>query len=64
MQDYDVENQFELGDLTEDSDENDGSGKRTSFDEGSRAQNGHLSGSGSVRVKKESVRPNAKGSNR
>ncbi|KAF2660052.1 DUF803-domain-containing protein [Lophiostoma macrostomum CBS 122681] len=63
MQDYDVENQFELGDLAEDSDEGDASGKRTSFDEDHPRQNG-LAGSGSVRVKKESVRTNTKGSER
>ncbi|KAF2194782.1 DUF803-domain-containing protein [Zopfia rhizophila CBS 207.26] len=63
MQDYDVENQFELGDLAEDSDEADAGGKRTSFDEEVRGQNGVLSG-GSARVKKETVRTGAKGSNR
>lgn len=64
MQDYDVENQFELGDLVEDSDEaEEGGRKRTSFDEGARAQNGRPS-SGSVRVKQESVQPNLKNSDR
>ncbi|KAF2466325.1 DUF803-domain-containing protein [Lindgomyces ingoldianus] len=63
MQDYDVENQFELGDLVEDSDEGDAGGKRTSFDEGVRAQNGHAS-PGSVRIKKESVRTSMKGAER
>jgi hypothetical protein len=64
MQDYDVENQFELGDLADDSDEGDASGKRTSFDEDHPRQNGGLAGSGSVRVKKETVRTNTKGSER
>ncbi|KAH7128402.1 magnesium transporter NIPA-domain-containing protein [Dendryphion nanum] len=63
MQDYDVENQFELGDLVEDSDETEAGGKRTSFDEGTRFQNG-LAGNGSLRVKKESVRSSSKGSAR
>ncbi|KAF1952197.1 DUF803-domain-containing protein [Byssothecium circinans] len=57
MHDYDVENQFELGDLTEDSDEAESGGrKRTSFDE--HEQNGRASSA--TRVKKESVKPNAK----
>lgn len=60
MQDYDVENQFELGDLAEDSDEGENGRKRTSFDdEDGQRQNGHPSG-GSTRAKKESVRPNSK----
>ena len=63
MQDYDVENQFELGDLVEDSDETEVGHKRTSFDEGTRIQNG-LAGNGSLRVKKETVRSNSKGSDR
>ncbi|ORY05897.1 magnesium transporter NIPA-domain-containing protein [Clohesyomyces aquaticus] len=73
MHDYDVENQFELGDLAEDSDEGDTVGKRTSFDEGIRSaqkQNGNehvsVSRSGSLRVKKEAVRTsmNIKGAGR
>ncbi|KAF2874140.1 magnesium transporter NIPA-domain-containing protein [Massariosphaeria phaeospora] len=59
MQDYDVENQIELGDLAEDSDEGDISGKRTSFDEENQAKNPQA-GSGSVRVKKQTVRTNIK----
>ncbi|KAF2026228.1 DUF803-domain-containing protein [Setomelanomma holmii] len=55
MHDYDVENQFELGDLAEDSDEAE-SAKRTSFDENQRMQ-GRLSGAGRGRVHKESVQP-------
>ncbi|KAF1914684.1 magnesium transporter NIPA-domain-containing protein [Ampelomyces quisqualis] len=54
MHDYDVENQFELGDLVEDS-EGDTS-KRTSFDEDQR-MHGRLSGAGRGRVQKESVQP-------
>jgi hypothetical protein len=54
MHDYDVENQFELGDLVEDSDEaEEGGRKRTSFDGDRRLGNGHTGGS--VRVKKEAV---------
>jgi hypothetical protein len=60
MTDYDVENQFELGDLAEDSDEGSSGGKRTSFDEGM----GVRSGTGSVRIKKEGIRPNAKSTDR
>jgi hypothetical protein len=59
MHDYDVENQFELGDLTGDSDddmEGSRSAKRTSFDEEARL-NGRLSGTGRGRVQKESVQP-------
>lgn len=63
MQDYDVENQFELGDLVEDSDEGE-NGKRTSFDEEISAQNGGHPSTGSVRVKKETVRTNRKSSER
>ena len=60
MQDYDVENQVELGDLVEDSDAGSSSGKRTSFDEGIRLQNGHSAG-GSVRVKKQPERSGPRG---
>ncbi|KAF1998392.1 DUF803-domain-containing protein [Amniculicola lignicola CBS 123094] len=60
MHDYDVENQFELGDLVEDSDEAETSGKRTSFDEDTGVRLNGAAGTGSVRAKKESVRPNAK----
>lgn len=65
MHDYDVENnQFELGDLADDSDEAEGGGrKRTSFDGGDADMNGRRP-SGSVRVKRESVRPNEKGKGR
>ena len=63
MSDYDVENQFELGDLVEDGDEDSDSGKRTSFDEEDRDRAGRSAG-GSVRIKKETVRPHAKGSER
>lgn len=60
MHDYDVENQFELGDLADDSDEDIGGRKRTSFDEEDDvAMNGRRP-SGSVRIKKESVRANGK----
>ena len=52
MQDYDVENQFELGDLAEESDED---RKRTSFDEGTRAPNG-VPSAGGVRIKRETIR--------
>jgi len=55
MHDYDIENQFELGDLAEDDDES-GSAKRTSFDEDQRMQ-GRLSGAGRGRVHKESIQP-------
>ena len=63
MQDYDVENQFELGDLVEDSDGEAGGRKRTSFDEETRGLNGHA-GTGSVRVKKEAVHMQKKSSDR
>lgn len=52
MHDYDVENQFELGDLADDGPE---SAKRTSFDEEQRSH--RLSGAGRGRVQKESVQP-------
>lgn len=54
MQDYDVENQFELGDLAEESDE-DNNRKPTSFDERAGVPNGGLS-AGGVRVKRETIR--------
>ncbi|KAF2715426.1 DUF803-domain-containing protein [Pleomassaria siparia CBS 279.74] len=63
MHDYDVENQFELGDLADESDDGELPGKRTSFDQETRISTG-LAGSGSVRVKKEMVRANTKGSER
>lgn len=64
MQDYDVENQFELGDLAEDSDEaEEGGRKRTSFDDGARAVGGRQS-SGSVKAKKEASTPRLKSSDR
>lgn len=53
MHDYDVENQFELGDLTED---DEGNAKRTSFDEDQR-MHGRLSGAGRGRVQKENAQP-------
>ncbi|OAL56392.1 DUF803-domain-containing protein [Pyrenochaeta sp. DS3sAY3a] len=58
MHDYDVENQFELGDLADEdsSDEGQRSAKRTSFDEESQRV-GRLSGTGRGRVTKESVQP-------
>ena len=59
MQDYDVENQFELGDLAEDSDEGGaGSRKRGSLEEGAprMSGNGRPSNTGSKRVKKETIR--------
>ncbi|KAJ4373219.1 hypothetical protein N0V83_003512 [Neocucurbitaria cava] len=56
MHDYDVENQFELGDLAEDSEDESRNTKRTSFDEDSRL-NGRLSGTGRGRVQLESVQP-------
>lgn len=55
MHDYDVENQFELGDLADDSDAPE-SAKRTSFDEDQRSH-GRLSGAGRGRVQKETVQP-------
>ena len=66
MHDYDIENQFELGDLADDSDDELGSGtntKRTSFDEEARL-NGRLSGAGRGRVHKESVQPKRSSSRR
>ncbi|KAF2678058.1 DUF803-domain-containing protein [Lentithecium fluviatile CBS 122367] len=55
MHDYDVENQFELGDLVEDSDEaEEGGRKRTSFDEDKRQGNGHAGGN--MRVKEANAR--------
>ncbi|KAF2492485.1 DUF803-domain-containing protein [Lophium mytilinum] len=60
---YDVENQsFGLGELVEDSDEGEAGGKRTSFDEVLPDANSNASGS--VRVKKQSVRGGMKGSER
>ncbi|KAF2743960.1 DUF803-domain-containing protein [Sporormia fimetaria CBS 119925] len=59
MHDYDIENQVELGDLVEDSDEGSASGKRTSFGDGRRAQNGHVR-NGSAIAPKESARAYAK----
>ncbi|KAI0590243.1 RhaT Permease drug-metabolite transporter (DMT) superfamily [Pyrenophora tritici-repentis] len=58
MHDYDVENQFELGDLADSDDdlESGQSTKRTSFDEETKI-NGRLSGTGRGRVQKESVQP-------
>jgi hypothetical protein len=53
MHDYDIENQFELGDLAEDSDGQ--RSKRTSFEEERMA--GRLRGAGRGRVQKESVQP-------
>jgi hypothetical protein len=66
MHDYDVENQFELGDLADDTDDELGSGqntKRTSFDEEARL-NGRLSGAGRGRVHKESIQPKRSSSRR
>ena len=63
MHDYDVENQFELGELADDSDEEVGGRKRTSFDADDVRLNGRKP-SGSMRLNKESVRPNAKGQTR
>lgn len=63
LHDYDVENQFELGDLAEDSDEGEGGRKRTSFDErDDLGANGRADGS--RRMNRESARPNMKGQNR
>lgn len=59
MHDYDAENQFELGDLAGDSDDDLESGrntKRPSFDEETRLS-GRLSGTGRGRVQKDSVQP-------
>lgn len=55
MHDYDVENQFELGDLASDSDREE-NGKRTSFEEDQR-MHGRLSGAGRGRVQKETIQP-------
>lgn len=55
MHDYDVENQFELGELVEDSDEIENT-KRTSFEEEARL-NGRLSGTGRGRVQKDVIQP-------
>lgn len=55
MHGYDVENQFELGDLASDSDREEG-GKRTSFEEDQR-MHGRLSGAGRGRVQKETIQP-------
>lgn len=64
MHDYDIENnQFELGDLADDSDGGEGGGKRTSFDGDDVGMNGRRP-SGSVRVKKEAIRANGKGQGR
>jgi hypothetical protein len=63
MHDYDVENQFELGDLVEDSDEaEEGGRKRTSFDGDRRLSSGRTSSS--VRVKKEAIHANTKSDER
>lgn len=59
MQDYDVEQQVELGDLAEDS-EGSSSGKRTSFEESTRLQNGIANGSANgsgARGKSKEVSP-------
>jgi hypothetical protein len=58
MHDYDVENQFELGELADDDDDADNT-KRTSFDEDGRLNGRASSGSNmrSLRVQKESVQP-------
>ena len=60
MQDYDVENQVELGNLVEDSDEGSSGGKRTSFDEEGGLPNG-LPRGGSARAKKALRSPIPKG---
>jgi len=63
MHDYDVENQFELGDLVEDSDEaEEGGRKRTSFDGEGRHGNGRTRES--IRAKKEAVHGNVKSTDR
>ncbi|KAF1942917.1 DUF803-domain-containing protein [Clathrospora elynae] len=54
MHDYDVENQFELGDLADSDSEGGPNAKRTSFDEEARL-NGRLSGTGRGRVQKDRV---------
>lgn len=65
MHDYDIENnQFELGELADDSDEAEGGVKRTSFDEEDAVGLNGRRPSGSLRVKKSSVRPQPKGSGR
>ncbi|KAF9734517.1 duf803 domain membrane protein [Paraphaeosphaeria minitans] len=65
MHDYDIENnQFELGDLADDSDEAEGGIKRTSFEEADDVGLNGRRPSGSLRLSKSSVRPNAKGSGR
>lgn len=58
MHDYDIENQFELGDLA-DSDDDDGRKKDASFDEDGRLGGRASSGSNmrSLRVQRESVQP-------
>jgi drug/metabolite transporter (DMT)-like permease len=58
MHDYDVENQFELGDLA-DSDDEDNRGKKASLDEEGRLGGRASSGSNmrSLRVQRESVQP-------
>lgn len=58
MHDYDVENQFELGDLA-DSDDEDNRKKGTSFDEDGRLGGRASSGSNmrSLRVQRENVQP-------
>jgi len=58
MHDYDVENQFELGDLA-DSDDEDNNKKGKSFDEDGRLGGRASSGSNmrSLRVQRESVQP-------
>lgn len=57
MHDYDVENQFELGDLADSDDEDNRKGK--SFDEDGRLGGRASSGSNmrSLRVQRESVQP-------
>ncbi|KAF2124777.1 DUF803-domain-containing protein [Dothidotthia symphoricarpi CBS 119687] len=58
MHDYDVENQFELGDLAESEDEMEPEGKRTSFDRQTRLNGrANVGKSRDVRVKKEIVEP-------
>jgi hypothetical protein len=61
MHDYDVENQFELGDIVDDlvDDDDADNGKRTSYDEDGRLNGRASSGSNmrSLRVQKESIQP-------
>ena len=59
MHDYDVENQFELGDLADSDDEDDNRKKGKSFDEDGRLGGRASSGSNmrSLRVQRESVQP-------